>query len=106
VGDPTCSDGLDNNCNGYTDDIDIGCRESQDWSAASAQASSLPPGGPTHRLSSEAAGPLAMALLPLGFVLLSHIIAQDPRKMDSPYPANVHFQRDAKDMLSHIDDYF
>ncbi len=34
------------------------------------------------------------------------VIAQDPRKMDSPYPANVHFQRDAADMLSHIDDYF
>lgn len=34
------------------------------------------------------------------------VIAQDPRKMDSPYPANVHFQRDATDMLSHIDDYF
>jgi len=34
------------------------------------------------------------------------VIAQDPRKMDSPYPANVHFQRDAKDMLSHIEDYF
>jgi len=34
------------------------------------------------------------------------VIAQDPRKMDSPYPANVHFQGDAKAMLSHIDDYF
>ena len=34
------------------------------------------------------------------------VIAQDARKMDSPYPANVHFQRDATAMLSHIDDYF
>jgi len=37
---------------------------------------------------------------------LEWVIAQDPRKMDSPYPANVHFQRDAKAMLSNIDDYF
>jgi hypothetical protein len=34
------------------------------------------------------------------------VIAQDARKMDSPYPANVHFQRDAKAILSQIDDYF
>lgn len=34
------------------------------------------------------------------------VIAQDPRKMDSPYPANAYFQRDARDMLSHMDDYF
>lgn len=34
------------------------------------------------------------------------VIAQDARKMDSPYPANVYFQKDAKVMLSHIDDYF
>jgi len=34
------------------------------------------------------------------------VLAQDARKMDSPYPANVHFQRDAKAMLSNIDDYF
>ena len=34
------------------------------------------------------------------------VIAQEPREMDSPYPANVHFQRDAKAVLTHIDDYF
>jgi tetratricopeptide (TPR) repeat protein len=37
---------------------------------------------------------------------LEWVIAQDPREMDSPYPANVHFQRDAKAMLSRIDDLF
>jgi tetratricopeptide (TPR) repeat protein len=34
------------------------------------------------------------------------VIEQDPREMDSPYPANVHFQKDGKTMLSHIDEYF
>ncbi len=81
VGDPTCSDGLDNNCNGYTDEIDIGCRESQDWSAASAQASSLPPGGaPAGATGSEATGTLAMALLPLGFVLFLRRRIMRPRE--------------------------
>jgi hypothetical protein len=26
--------------------------------------------------------------------------------MDSPYPANVYFQRDGAAMLAHIEDYF
>ncbi len=34
------------------------------------------------------------------------VVSQDPLEADSPYPANVHFQRDATQMLSHIDDYF
>ena len=34
------------------------------------------------------------------------VIAQDARKMDSPYPANVYFQKDARAMLSNINDYF
>jgi len=34
------------------------------------------------------------------------VIAQDAREMDSPYPANVHFQRDATTMLAHMNDYF
>lgn len=37
---------------------------------------------------------------------LEWVVAQDPHKADSPYPANVHFQRDAREMLKHIDDYF
>lgn len=37
---------------------------------------------------------------------LEWIIAQDPHKADSPYPWNVYFQRDAREMLEHIDDYF
>jgi len=37
---------------------------------------------------------------------LEWVIAQDPLRMDSPYPANVHFQRDAEAMLSNADDYF
>ena len=35
---------------------------------------------------------------------LEWVIAQDPHKRDSPYPANVHFQRDAKAMLAHADE--
>jgi len=34
------------------------------------------------------------------------VIAQDPHKADSPYPANVWFQAEAKEMLANIDDYF
>lgn len=37
---------------------------------------------------------------------LQWVIAQDPQKADSPYPANVYFQRTAKEMLANIDDYF
>lgn len=37
---------------------------------------------------------------------LEWVIAQDPRKADSPYPANVMFQRQAKEMLSHLGNYF
>jgi len=42
-----------------------------------------------------------------GFVKdLEWVIAQDPHKVDSPYPANVFFQRDAREKLANIDDYF
>ena len=37
---------------------------------------------------------------------LEWLIAQDPFKADSPYPWNVYYQRDAKDMLAHIKDNF
>jgi hypothetical protein len=37
---------------------------------------------------------------------LEWVVSQDPRKCDSPYPANVHFQRDGKNMLMNIEDYF
>ncbi len=37
---------------------------------------------------------------------LEWVVAQDPHRADSPYPANVIFQRDAREMLEHIDDYF
>lgn len=37
---------------------------------------------------------------------LEWVIAQDPRKTDSPYPADVYFQREARKMLANIDDYF
>ena len=37
---------------------------------------------------------------------LEWVIAQDPKKAGGPYPWNVYFQRDAKEMLTNIDDYF
>ncbi len=37
---------------------------------------------------------------------LEWVVAQDPQKVKGPYPWNVFFQRDAKKMLSEIDDYF
>jgi len=37
---------------------------------------------------------------------LEWLIAQDPFKADSPYPWNVYYQMDAKDMLAHIEDKF
>jgi len=37
---------------------------------------------------------------------LEWVISQDPHKADSPYPWNVHFQRSARHMLAHMDDYF
>jgi tetratricopeptide (TPR) repeat protein len=37
---------------------------------------------------------------------LEWVIAQDPKSAKGPYPWNVYFQRDAKKMLSEIEDYF
>jgi hypothetical protein len=37
---------------------------------------------------------------------LEWLIAQDPRKANSPYPANVWFQAKAKEMLANTDEYF
>jgi tetratricopeptide (TPR) repeat protein len=37
---------------------------------------------------------------------LEWVIAQDPKSAKGPYPWNVCFQRDAKKMLSEIEDYF
>lgn len=37
---------------------------------------------------------------------LEWVIAQDPKKAGGPYPWNVFFQRDAREMLNKIDDYF
>jgi hypothetical protein len=37
---------------------------------------------------------------------LEWVIEQDPHKADSPYPANVWMQAQAKDMLTNIDDHF
>jgi tetratricopeptide (TPR) repeat protein len=37
---------------------------------------------------------------------LEWVLAQDPKEADSPYPFNVYFQREAKEMLENIDDYF
>ena len=37
---------------------------------------------------------------------LEWVTAQDPHKADSPYPANAYFQREARELLAHIDDYF
>jgi tetratricopeptide (TPR) repeat protein len=37
---------------------------------------------------------------------LGWVIAQDPKSAEGPYPWNVYFQRDAKKMLSEIENYF
>ncbi len=37
---------------------------------------------------------------------LNWVLNMDPHKADSPYPATVYFQRDAKEMIENIDDYF
>jgi len=37
---------------------------------------------------------------------LEWVIAQDPHEADSPYPANVWMQAEAREMLASIDDYF
>ena len=37
---------------------------------------------------------------------LEWVIAQDPHKADSPYPADVDMQKRAREMLANIDDYF
>jgi len=37
---------------------------------------------------------------------LEWVLSRDPRKADSPYPWNVMFQRQAKEMLAHLDNYF
>jgi hypothetical protein len=37
---------------------------------------------------------------------LAWVVAQDPQQMDSPYPWNVYFQRDARAMLEDIGRYF
>ncbi len=34
------------------------------------------------------------------------VIAQDPHKADSPYPANVYFQNSAREMLANLDTFF
>jgi len=71
VGDATCSDTLDNDCDGLTDSADTGCQESQPWAAASTvtdtsvlSETGASPGG------SGALGTLALMGLPFGFVLL------------------------------------
>ena len=37
---------------------------------------------------------------------LQWVISRDPRMVDSPYPWNVYFQREAREMLKNIDNYF
>lgn len=37
---------------------------------------------------------------------LEWVLAQDPKEADSPYPMNVYFQREARYMLDHVDEYF
>jgi tetratricopeptide (TPR) repeat protein len=37
---------------------------------------------------------------------LEWVVAQDATKADSPYPADVHFQKTAREMLENMDDYF
>ncbi len=66
-GDPICTDGIDNNCNGYTDSEDAGCAEGG-WSLGeSADASEF---GAPSRESSGATNLLFAFLLPVGAVVL------------------------------------
>jgi len=37
---------------------------------------------------------------------LEWVVSQDPRSCDSPYPANVFFQKDARDLLARTEEYF
>lgn len=37
---------------------------------------------------------------------LEWVVSQNPRECDSPYPANVFFQKDARELLAHTEEYF
>ncbi len=61
-GDPVCMDGIDNNCNGYTDGEDAGCAEVAAWEASTM--------GAGDARNSRAANALFMIIIPVGAALL------------------------------------
>jgi hypothetical protein len=66
--DGVCSDGIDNNCNGYTDTQDAGCVPTPDWTElAEADASTY---GSGSRVGSSVSNRFLALVLPLGAVLL------------------------------------
>ena len=69
AGDPVCEDGVDNNCNGYTDGDDAGCVPAPDWAAsAGADASTYQSGG--TGTGSSISNLLVSLMLPMGAVFL------------------------------------
>jgi hypothetical protein len=66
--DPVCSDGIDNNCNGYTDLEDAGCVPETGWAPAeSADAAVI---GPPSQEDSRLPNLMLSLLLPIGAVVL------------------------------------
>ncbi len=67
-GDPVCTDGIDNNCNGYTDLEDAGCVPKAGWAAAPPADASVY--GAPSRKESNLSNVLFALLLPIGAVAL------------------------------------
>jgi len=67
LGDATCRDGVDNNCNGLIDSADEGCQYS---GVANAAASSY---GTSSLTTSGSFNALALLLIPTGAVILLRV---------------------------------
>ena len=68
-GDPACSDGIDNNCNGYMDTEDAGCVEAGGWALGESADASVH-GTPSSREGSAMSNLFLAILLPVGVVIL------------------------------------
>jgi hypothetical protein len=66
-GDPVCEDGIDNNCNGYTDSEDYGCRD-RSWDLGEEADASVY--GAASREGSNVSNRLIAFLIPVGAVIL------------------------------------
>jgi hypothetical protein len=67
-GDPACSDGIDNNCNGYTDSQDAGCAEVGGWALGESADASVY-GTPSSREGSAISNLFLAVLVPVGAVV-------------------------------------